>query len=81
MTKPLPQSSSSLSPELLGRVLKVKRDLSALSQVVLDNGTTGTITIATRPDQLEGLLASDLAAIHEHLMTRKPGRFRVKHKQ
>jgi hypothetical protein len=78
MTQQSPKSSKNSNPEPLGRVLKVRQDLSPLSQVILDNGPTGTITILSRPDQLPGLLDSDLAAIHEHLLTRKPGRFRKK---
>jgi hypothetical protein len=73
-----PPSSKPSRPEPLGRVLKVKRDTSALSQVILDNGLIGTITILSRPDQLPALLNSDLVAIHEHLLSRKPGHFRVK---
>lgn len=76
--KQLPRSSMPSNPELLGRVLKVKQDTSALAQVVLDNGVTGTITILSRPDQMPDLMAADMAAIHEHLTTRKPGRFRKK---
>jgi len=77
---PYPLSSENTNRAQLGRILKIQRDLSPLSRVILDNGLTGTITIASRPDQLPDLLASDLAAIHEHLMTRKPGRWRVKPK-
>lgn len=76
-----PRSSENLKPEPEGRILKVQRDLSSLSKVILDNGVTSTITILARPDQLPGLLDSDMDAIREHLMTRKPGRFRVKPKQ
>jgi hypothetical protein len=61
-----------------GRILKVQRDLSEFSRVILDNGTTNTITILSRPDQLPGLLDQDMDEIREHLMTHKPGHFRKK---
>lgn len=69
-----------MSPGPEVRILKVQRDLSSLSRVVLDNGLKSTITILARPDQLPGLLESDMDEIREHLMTRKPGRIRVKRK-
>ena len=61
-----------------GRVLQVKTHLSGMSQVVLDNGPFRTVTIHTRTEDLGGLVTADLAAIREHLMTRKPGHFRKK---
>lgn len=78
MTQPLPKSSGNSRRELLGRVLRVQRDTSPLAKLILDNGAIGTITILSRNDQLPGLLESDLAAIHEHLITRKAGRLRKK---
>ncbi len=78
MTPQLPESSKPLRRASEGRILKVVKDTGSLSKVVVDNGVTHTITILSRPDQLPDLLASDMDAIREHLVTRKPGRFRKK---
>ena len=74
------QSSSNSSQEPEGRILKVVRDTSSLSKVILDNGVTSTITILSRPDQLPALLESDMREIRLHLHSRGPGHFRKKRK-
>jgi hypothetical protein len=68
--------TTSKSP--LGQVLKVKQNLDGMSRVQIDNGATSTINIICHTEGLESLLQEDLAAIREHLMTRKPGHFRRK---
>jgi len=81
MTQQSPKLSRNSNPALEGRILKVTRNTEGLARVTLDNGLTGTITILSRNDQLPDLLDADLAAIREHLVTRKPGRLRVKRKR
>jgi hypothetical protein len=67
---------SSKPPE--GQPLQVKHNMDGLTQVKLDNGVPHAITILTRTEDFPALMGSDLAAIREHLMTRKPGHFRSK---
>jgi hypothetical protein len=62
----------------LGNILKVTQNLDGTSLVRLDNGPASKIDIVCHTETLEPLLASDMAAIQEHLMSRKPGHFRTK---
>jgi hypothetical protein len=62
----------------LGQVIKFRHLPDGTSRVVLDNGPVSTITITCHAEQFPDLMASDLSAIREHLMTRKPGHFRKK---
>lgn len=64
-----------------GRVLKITHQPTGHSQVVIDNGVVSTITIHCQAETLHHLLAADLPAIREHLVTRKPGHFRKKSKK
>lgn len=61
-----------------GRILKVTPHINGTHSVKVDNGPVRTINIITRSDQLPGLLAADMAAIVDHMMTRRPGHFRRK---
>jgi hypothetical protein len=65
-------------PDPKGRLLKTAHHVDGTSMAVLDNGATSTITIMCHSETLPDLLASDLAAIQAHLMTRAPGHFRKK---
>lgn len=71
-------SSQSRERELRGRVLEVKSQLSGHSTVKLDNGPVKTITLVCHTETLGDLLGADTKVLWEHLMTRKPGHFRVK---
>jgi hypothetical protein len=68
----------SSKPDPKGTILKVKRDLSGYSQLVLDNGIVKTITIHCNAEDLDYLQNADLQAIRQHLITRQKGHFRKK---
>lgn len=64
----------------LGNILKTTHNMDGTSQVRIDNGPTHTITIVTHTELLGDLTATDMRSIRDHLMSRKPGHFRVKKK-
>jgi hypothetical protein len=78
MTAKSPRLSSNSKQPPEGQILKVQNHNSGLSTVQLDNGVPHTITIVSRTEVLHELLATDLADIRAHLMTRQPGHFRKK---
>ncbi len=61
-----------------GRILRITDHNDGTSRIKLDNGPDKTITIVTHSELLPGLLGQDLKAIHAHLLTRYPGRWRQK---
>jgi len=61
-----------------GNLLKVEKQLSGHTRVVLDNGPFRTISILARTEDLSSLLDTGTEVLWEHLMTRKPGHFRKK---
>lgn len=62
----------------LAQVLQVRSNLSGMSKVTLDNGPFKTLTLHCRTEELGPLMAEDMAALREHLLTRKRGHFRAK---
>jgi len=61
-----------------GQILKVSSNLDGMSRVVVDNGPFSVLTLHCRTEDLGDLLEADVAALRNHLMTRKPGHFRIK---
>jgi hypothetical protein len=74
----LSESSQPAKTNPRGTLLKLIHSPSGLSRVVLDNGFADTVTVHCRAEDAHILLDSNLPAIVEHLMTRKPGHFRWK---
>ena len=69
-------STSQSKPE--GNILAITANVNGTHTIKIDNGPTKVISIVTNSELLGDLLSADLAAIREHLMTRKPGHFRRK---
>lgn len=63
---------------LTGRILDLQFPKDGYPTLKLDNGPTKVINIATTLENYPILLEEDLQAIHQHLMVRREGRFRVK---
>jgi hypothetical protein len=61
-----------------GRVLKVSRRNTGMSQVVLDNGPFRTITLHCHTETLGDLLDAGSKELWTHLMVRGSDRFRKK---
>jgi hypothetical protein len=61
-----------------GRVLQRKERKDGYPELVIDNGPDKVINITCPDDVIDTITDKDVKDIHEHLMTRKQGRFRVK---
>jgi hypothetical protein len=78
MTQKSPQQSSNSAQDPTGRILKITPTLAGTHHVQIDNGPVHTITVVCHSEDLPALLGTDLKAIRDHLMTRRPGHFRKK---
>lgn len=76
----MPSGKPSLTPASSprGRILRITNHNDGTSRVQLDNGADKTITIVSHSEDLQDLLSHDMKAIHAHVMTSYPGKFRKK---